>query len=66
MSKSQHRFFIALLPSVAVQQYANQVKHNFVEVYNSCAAQKSPPLELATFLPTLLYRFYNTIWSAFG
>ncbi|MGB3695496.1 MAG: 2'-5' RNA ligase family protein [Spirulinaceae cyanobacterium] len=43
MSESQHRFFIALLPSVEVQDYANQVKQQFVEVYNSRAAQNSPP-----------------------
>jgi 2'-5' RNA ligase len=37
------RFFIALLPSQAIQDYANEVKQVFADRYNSCAALKSPP-----------------------
>ena len=40
---STKRFFIALLPPNEVQQFANEVKQHFAEVYNSRAAQKSPP-----------------------
>lgn len=43
MTKAKARFFIALLPPQEVQQFANEVKQHFAEVYNSCAAQKSPP-----------------------
>ena len=35
--------FVALLPPQKVQEFANQVKQHFAEVYNSRAAQKSPP-----------------------
>lgn len=37
------RFFVALLPPQKVQEFANGVKQHFAEVYNSRAAQKSPP-----------------------
>jgi 2'-5' RNA ligase len=37
------RFFIALLPPLAIQDYANQVKQYFADQYASYAAQKSPP-----------------------
>jgi 2'-5' RNA ligase len=43
MIRSQQRFFIALLPSEEVQQVVNNIKQKFAEVYNSRAAQKSPP-----------------------
>ena len=42
MTKAK-RFFVALLPPQKVQEFANQVKQHFAEVYNSRAAQKSPP-----------------------
>lgn len=37
------RFFIALLPSQAIQDYANEVKQVFADRYDSRAALKSPP-----------------------
>lgn len=40
---AKQRFFIALLPPDEVQQFVNKVKQHFAEVYNSRAAQKSPP-----------------------
>ncbi len=43
MAETQHRFFLALLPPLEMQQYANQIKQRFAETYNSRAAQKSPP-----------------------
>ncbi|NJM88246.1 MAG: 2'-5' RNA ligase family protein [Hydrococcus sp. RU_2_2] len=43
MTQSKRRFFIALLPPVEIQQFANKIKQHFAEVYNSRAAQKSPP-----------------------
>lgn len=43
MSTANGRFFIALLPSQAIQDYANAVKQVFVDRYNSRAALKSPP-----------------------
>ena len=43
MSQTNDRFFIALLPSQAIQDYANEVKQVFVDRYNSRAALKSPP-----------------------
>ena len=43
MSAANGRFFIALLPSQAIQDDANAVKQVFVERYNSSAALKSPP-----------------------
>lgn len=43
MSESKHLFFIALLPPPEIQNYANQIKQHFAEVYNSRAALKSPP-----------------------
>jgi 2'-5' RNA ligase len=43
MTQSKQRFFIALLPSLEVQQFANKIKEHFAEVYNSRAALKSPP-----------------------
>jgi 2'-5' RNA ligase len=43
LSTANGRFFIALLPSQAIQDYANEVKQVFVDRYNSRAALKSPP-----------------------
>lgn len=40
---TNRRFFIALLPPEEVQNYANEVKQHFADVYHSKAAQKSPP-----------------------
>ncbi len=37
------RFFIALLPPQAVQDYATEIKHHFAAHYESRQAQKSPP-----------------------
>jgi 2'-5' RNA ligase len=37
------RFFIALLPTQDIQDYANQIKQYFAEQYASRGAQKSPP-----------------------
>ncbi|WP_193199601.1 2'-5' RNA ligase family protein [Nostoc sp. MG11] len=37
------RFFIALLPTQDIQDYANQIKQYFAEQYASKGAQKSPP-----------------------
>jgi 2'-5' RNA ligase len=36
-------FFIALLPPQEVREFADRIKQRFAEVYNSRAAQKSPP-----------------------
>jgi 2'-5' RNA ligase len=43
MHTGKKRFFIALLPSREIQDYANEVKQYFSDRYNSRAAQKSPP-----------------------
>ena len=43
LSATNARFFIALLPSQAVQDYVNEVKQVFDDRYNSRAALKSPP-----------------------
>jgi 2'-5' RNA ligase len=43
MSQATQRFFIALLPPHSVQQLANKIKQHFAEIYQSRAAQKSPP-----------------------
>lgn len=40
---TKQRFFIALLPPQAIQDYANQVKQIFADRYDSRAAFKSPP-----------------------
>ena len=40
---SKQLFFIAILPPLDIQQSVNEIKHHFVEVYNSKAALKSPP-----------------------
>ena len=37
------RFFIGLLPPQTIQDYANEIKEHFSQVYQSRAAQKSPP-----------------------
>jgi len=37
------RFFIALLPTQDIQDYANQIKQYFADQYASHGAQKSPP-----------------------
>jgi 2'-5' RNA ligase len=36
-------FFVALLPSPEIQDYANQIKQYFADYYASRHAQKSPP-----------------------
>ncbi|MEB3335949.1 MAG: 2'-5' RNA ligase family protein [Leptolyngbyaceae bacterium] len=43
MNPSKRLFFLALLPPVEVQDYANQIKQEFAERYGSRGAQKSPP-----------------------
>ncbi|MGQ9871457.1 2'-5' RNA ligase family protein [Leptodesmis sp.] len=43
MNTGKKRFFIALLPSREIQDYANEIKQYFSDRYNSRAAQKSPP-----------------------
>jgi 2'-5' RNA ligase len=43
LSLPERLFFIALLPPLEVQEYANQVKQVFAEQYHSRAALKSPP-----------------------
>ncbi len=40
---SKQLFFIAVLPSLDIQQSVNEIKHHFAEVYNSKSALKSPP-----------------------
>lgn len=40
---SSHRFFIALIPSQAIQAEVNEIKQYFADRYDSRAAQKSPP-----------------------
>lgn len=40
---NQQLCFIALLPPLAVQEKANDIKDHFAEVYESSHAQKSPP-----------------------
>ena len=42
-SSNLNLFFIALLPSVEAQAYANQVKQHFADMYQSKGALKSPP-----------------------
>lgn len=39
----KRRFFIALLPSLEIQNYVNQIKEYFAQNYHSIGAQKSPP-----------------------
>ncbi|AFY75830.1 2'-5' RNA ligase [Pleurocapsa sp. PCC 7327] len=43
MVQFKRRFFIALLPPHEIQQYTRKIQQHFAEVYNSRAAQKSPP-----------------------
>jgi 2'-5' RNA ligase len=43
MKQDRQLYFIALLPPLAVQQVANEIKTHFATVYQSRAAQKSPP-----------------------
>ena len=43
MKKSQSRFFIALLPPLEIQDYANQIRQIFADRYASRGAQNSPP-----------------------
>ena len=43
MNESKRRFFIALLPTQEIQQFAQKIQRYFAEVYNSCAALRSPP-----------------------
>ena len=43
MLQSQKLYFIALLPSREIQDYANQIKQYFADRYASRQAQKSPP-----------------------
>lgn len=39
----KRRFFIALLPPEDIQERVNEIKQYFAQVYQSRAAQKSPP-----------------------
>jgi 2'-5' RNA ligase len=39
----RRRFFIALLPNLEIQDYADQIKEYFAQNYHSIGAQKSPP-----------------------
>ncbi len=39
----KRRFFIALLPPLAIQNYANEIKEYFAQNHSSRGAQKSPP-----------------------
>lgn len=43
LDTSIRRFFIALLPNLEIQDYANQIKEYFAQNYHSIGAQKSPP-----------------------
>jgi len=43
LNQSQSLFFIALLPPLDIQNYADQIKQHFADRYASRAAQKSPP-----------------------
>lgn len=43
MTAAKHRFFIALIPPPPIQEYANQVKQDFADRYQSRAAFRSPP-----------------------
>lgn len=43
MDNSKSRFFIALLPPLEIQDYANKIKQDFAQNYNSRGAQNSPP-----------------------
>jgi len=43
LDNSKHRFFIALLPPLNIQDYANEIKEYFAQNHNSRSAQKSPP-----------------------
>lgn len=43
LDNSKRRFFIALLPPLAIQDYANEIKEYFAQHHNSRGAQNSPP-----------------------
>ncbi|MGQ4650456.1 2'-5' RNA ligase family protein [Lyngbya aestuarii] len=43
MDKSKHRFFIALLPPQAIQDYAQDIQQYFAQNYGSQGALNSPP-----------------------
>ena len=43
VDRAEKLLFIALLPPEEIQQYVNGIKQHFAEVYDSRAAQKSPP-----------------------
>jgi 2'-5' RNA ligase len=43
LDTSRRRFFMALLPNLEIQDYANQIKEYFAQNYHSIGAQKSPP-----------------------
>lgn len=43
LDTSRCRFFIALLPPLEIQDYANQIKEYFAQNYHSRGAKKSPP-----------------------
>ncbi|MBV8885505.1 MAG: 2'-5' RNA ligase family protein [Chroococcidiopsidaceae cyanobacterium CP_BM_RX_35] len=43
MASVKYRFFIALLPPPAIQDYVNQLKQEFADRYDSRSAQRSPP-----------------------
>lgn len=43
LDNSKRRFFMALLPPLAIQDYANEIKEYFAQNHNSRGAQNSPP-----------------------
>ena len=43
LNNSKRRFFIALLPPLEIQDYANEIKEYFAQTYQSRGAQNSPP-----------------------
>jgi 2'-5' RNA ligase len=43
LDNSIRRFFIALLPPLEIQDYADQIKEYFAQKYHSIGAQKYPP-----------------------
>lgn len=43
LDKLTHRYFIALLPPQDMQDFANEIKQDFAQNYNSRGAQNSPP-----------------------
>ncbi len=52
------RFFIAILPPLYIQEYANKIKQDFADNYASFGAKKSPPH--ITLQPPFLWDFNDT------